>query len=134
MQPEHAAIEDRVRMLERDTRAHARSLTEIVKVGHDHDTEIKRLGTVTDAHEKELEKFAAWQTTRLIAEAREEERDKSLKDRLDRIDTSIKAVKDDIVAGRGIWIKLALVASGPVIAAAVYVIATTIVHGLPSAS
>ena len=62
----------RVALLERDSRSQARSLTEIVKVVAEQGLDLKKLGE--------------WQMTRLLAEAREEERDKALYTRLDQIE------------------------------------------------
>jgi hypothetical protein len=100
------AMGERVRLLERDSRAHARSLTGIVN-------EVAAMGAV-------LKKLEEWQMTRLLAEAREEERDKALYGRLDRIDESIKAM-------RGVWTRIAWIAAVPIIGAIVGGVALMIV-------
>jgi hypothetical protein len=102
---------ERVRLLERDTRAHARSLTEIVK-------------TVASQGD-DLKKLEEWRMTRLIAEAHEEERDKALYGRLDQIDASIKAM-------RGVWTKIAWIAAVPVVTAVVVGVGVMIVNAAKS--
>lgn len=70
---------------------------------------------------------------RLLAEAREDERDKSLSDRLGRIERSIedglKGVKADINGMRGVWTRILWIAAGVVIPAAIIAIALVLVKG-----
>jgi hypothetical protein len=100
---------ERVRLLERDARSHARSLTEIVKA--------------IAAHDIDLKKLEEWRMTRLIAEAHEEERDKALYGRLDRIDESIKAM-------RGVWSRIVWIAAGTVIPAVLAGLAVIVVQAM----
>ena len=113
---ERLTIRERVGLLERDSRSHARSLTEIVNVVGELSVDMKKL--------------EEWQMTRLLAEAREEERDKALYGRLDRIDTSINGTKDDIKAMRGVWTRILWIAAGVIIPAALLGIALVMVYGV----
>lgn len=106
--PAKLGLTGRVGLLERDSRSHARSLTEIVKVVANQGDDLKKL--------------AAWQLTRLVAEAHEEERDKALYGRLDGIDASIKAMRG--AGTRALWI-----VAGVVIPAVILGIAIVLVLG-----
>lgn len=94
----HFSLERRVDLLERDSRNHARSLTEIVNV--------------VGAQGNDLKKLGEWQMTRLLAEVREEERDKALYTRLDSLDTAIKGMREG-------WTKILWTIGGAVIVALV---------------
>jgi hypothetical protein len=110
--PRHLTLEDRVRLLERDTRAHARSIGEIVG---------KAAGLMD-----RLISVEEWKVTRLISEAREEERDKALYSRLDRIDESIKSM-------RGAWSKIMWIAAATIIPAVVIGVAALVVQAARTA-
>lgn len=99
----------RVALLERDSRSHARSLTEIVKVVGAHSDEIKELGD--------------WKMGRLLAEVREEEREKALLSRLDQIDASIKNMRE-------VWTRILWIAAGVIVPAAIVGLALVLVYGV----
>lgn len=82
------STEHRLGLLERDARSHARSLTEIIGT----------MRTFAD----DLKLLREWQMNRLVAEAREEERDKALYRRLDELSAAIKSMRDR--DGRVLWI------------------------------
>ena len=113
-------IGQRVGLVERDLRAHSRSITEIVQSQRSLDL---RLG--------ELEE---WKVTREIAAAREDERDKSLGERLGRIESSIadglSGLKKDISSIRGFGWKIFWIAATPVVTAIVVLIAIGIIYGV----
>jgi hypothetical protein len=106
--PHPATVEDRVGLLERWSRNHARSIGEITDV-------VGRQGVKLEAIEK-------WQMERLVAEAREQERDKALYERLDRIDANIDSM-------RGVWTRIMWIAAGTVVPAVVAGVALLLVFG-----
>jgi hypothetical protein len=103
----------RVALLERDSRSHARSLTEIVKVVAEQGLDLKKLGE--------------WQMTRLLAEAREEERDKALYTRLDQIDGSIRTMQS-------VWTRILWIAAGVIVPGAIIGVALVLVYGVKLAA
>jgi hypothetical protein len=103
-----ATTEERLNLLERWSRSHARSIGEITDV-------VGRQGVKLEAIEK-------WQMERLVAEAREEERDKALYARLDRIDANINSM-------RGVWTRIMWIAAGTVVPAVVAGVALLLVFG-----
>jgi hypothetical protein len=107
---------ERLSLVERDVRGHARSIGEIVKSVASLSDDVKKLGE--------------WQMTRLVAEAREEERDKALYGRLDRIDASVNGTKDDIKAMRGVWTRILWIAAGVVVPAIIVGVAGLLVFGV----
>lgn len=107
---------ERLSLVERDVRSHARSIGEIV----DH---VQSLGI-------DVKKLGEWQMTRLVAEAREEERDKALYGRLDRIDASVNGTKDDIQAMRGVWTRILWIAAGVLVPAVILGVAGVLVFGV----
>jgi hypothetical protein len=107
---------ERLSLVERDVRGHARSLTEIVKSVASLADDVKKLGE--------------WQMTRLVAEAREEERDKALYGRLDRIDASVNGTKDDIQSMRGVWTRILWIVAGVLVPAVILGIAGVLVFGV----
>lgn len=109
-------MQERATLLERDVRSHARSIGEIVKV----------VGSLGD----DVKKLGEWQMTRLVAEAREEERDKALYGRLDRIDASVNGTKDDIKAMRGVWTRILWIAAGVLVPAVILGVAAVLVFGV----
>lgn len=108
-------IERRVDLLERDSGRHARSITALVQA--------------QAAHGKEIDALGEWRMSRLLAEAREEERQKSLLDRLERIDASILGTKGDIKSMRDVWTRILWIVAGVVIPAAIAGIALVLVYG-----
>jgi hypothetical protein len=72
-------LETRLGLIERDSRSHARSLTEI--------------STRYAGLEHRVDELTTWRMNEMLAAAREEERDKALMDRLNRIDTNISDLK-----------------------------------------
>jgi hypothetical protein len=107
---------ERLTLNERDIRSHARSIGEIVKTVASLGDDVKKLGE--------------WQMTRLVAEAREEERDKALYGRLDRIDASVNGTKEDIKAMRGVWTRILWIAAGVLVPAVILGVAAVLVFGL----
>lgn len=105
---EAVSVERRLSLVERDTQSHARTITEIVNT--------------LQSHGSQLEKLDAWQMTRLLAEVREEERDKALYSRLDLIDESIRSM-------RGVWTRIMWIAAGTVVPAVVAGVALLLVFG-----
>jgi len=105
---ENLSVEKRLGLVERDVRSHARSITEIINT--------------LNGHGSKIEKLDAWQMTRLLAEVREEERDKALYGRLDLIDESIRSM-------RGVWTRIMWIAAGTVVPAVVAGVALLLVFG-----
>lgn len=112
-------ISQRVGLVERDTRAHSRSITEIVQNSR-----------ILEGRISALEE---WKVTRDIAAAREDERDKSLYDRLGRIETSvasgISSLKKDISAIRGFGWRVFWIAATPVVTAIIILVAIGLLYG-----
>lgn len=98
-------LSHRVRLLERDVRNHSHTLTSLVE----HQSN-------TSKHLRELEEF---RMERLLAAAREDERDKSLGDRLTRIEASIDvgldALTKQINAIKAVGVKLGWIIIGAVV-------------------
>lgn len=107
---------ERLSLAERDIRSHSRAITGIVK-------------SVTDLAD-DVRKLGEWQMTRLVAEAREEERDKALYGRLDRIDASVKDTKDNIQSMRGVWTRILWIAAGVLVPAVILGVAGVLVFGV----
>lgn len=120
-EPRHGlTVAQRIGLAERDLRAHSRSLTEIV-----------------NSHrglEGRISKVEEWQVSKQIAEAREDERDKALYDRLGRIEESIRegiaGVELKVGKITGFGSRIFWIAMGTVIPAIVLVTALTIVWGV----
>ncbi len=72
-------IETRIGLIERDSRSHARSLTEIA--------------TRYAGMEHRVNELADWKMNEMLAAARSEEREKALMERLNRIDINITELK-----------------------------------------
>lgn len=98
----------RLALVERDVRSHARSLSELVRIQHEHATEVGDL--------------ARWKLEKLLEEAREDERAKALNDRLTRIENSIKDLTGGIT--KALWI-----GAVPLIGAMVLGLALVVVFG-----
>lgn len=113
------ALETRVALTERDVRAHSRSITELVLNDQKQSASLK-----------ELEE---WKLTRLLAEAREDERDKALGDRLGRIENSIEkgiaAAIAEVNAIKGNFSKAFWIAMGTIIPAVILGVALILVFG-----
>lgn len=112
-------IGQRVGLVERDLRAHSRSITEIVQDQRKLETRIS-----------EIEE---WKVTKEIAAAREDERDKSLYERLGRIELGIEhsftSLRKDIGAIRNFGWKIFWIAATPVVTAIVILIAIGLLYG-----
>lgn len=115
-----AALETRVALVERDVRAHARSITSLVE--NDQRQEIAIQG------------LEDWKMNRLLVEAREEERDKSLYGRLERIEASIAsgiaAVSSEVKGIKGNFSRAFWIAMGTLIPAVILGAALVIVFGV----
>lgn len=129
--PRKLTQSQRVGLLERDVRAHSRTLTEII-------TTLQHVG-------EQIEGLKEWQVTRQIAEAREDERDKSLYDRLTRIEQSIEtgiasvsteesksiaSVNAEVGKIKGFGSRIFWIAMGTLIPAVVLGVAIMLVFGI----
>lgn len=110
----------RIELAERDLRSHARSLSEIIRVQ-------------TEQH-AELHELREWRVTRMMAEVREDERDKALSDRLSRMEEGIRSgidsVKKDVQSIRSAGYRVFWIAMGTIVPAAIIGVALVLVFGV----
>jgi hypothetical protein len=106
--------------MERDVRAHSRSITKLVE------NDQQQADSIKDLEE--------WKLNRLLVEAREEERDKSLYGRLERIEESISSgiqgVSKEVQAIKGNFSRAFWIAMGTLIPAVILGAALVIVFGV----
>lgn len=106
--PKDVTLAQRLSLVERDARGHARALTNLTL----------RYGD----YEQRLSVIEAWRQDRMIDDARADERDKALYGRLDRIEAGLGKMNNGI--SRALWI-----VAGTVIPAALVAIAIVLVIG-----
>lgn len=112
-------LKHRIRLLERDTRSHSRSITKLTE-------HWEMLGTRTGGLEE-------WQMERRLAEVREEERSKALNERLERMEKAfvdgVAEVTGNLAEIRGFGAKVFWIVMGTVIPALVLGVALVIIFG-----
>lgn len=111
----------RLSTLERGLEDHARSLSEIVNSVRNLASSIEPLRPLPDR----ITAMEEWQVNRRVVEAHEEERDKALYERLDRIEKSLNEAN---ARRNGLWLELAKMAMGPIVTAVVIGVAAMVLQ------